>query len=113
MDIRIIDGDFLWQNGDIQFIDDSVVQELTFRLDTYKGEHWFYPDYGTKISDCIGMNNDTQLYYFIEAQIDDALDQDDRIPDRSSTMKVTQDFDKVYVELDVAGRKITKEFGIW
>jgi hypothetical protein len=28
-------------------------------------------------------------------------------------MKVTQDFDKVYVELDVAGRKITKEFGIW
>ena len=108
MDIRFVDGDVLWENGDMRIIPDSVVQELTFRLDTYKGEHWFYPNYGVRLLDALGEQNSPDLYYIIINEIEDALQQDNRIPPNSSHLNITQDLDSVSIVLDVAGRSVER-----
>lgn len=108
MDIRFVDGDVLWENGDMRIIPDSVVQELTFRLDTYKGEHWFYPNYGVRLLDALGEQNSPDIYYFLINEIEDALGQDDRIPPNSSHLKLTQELDSITMILDVAGRSVEK-----
>jgi len=105
MDIRWKSGDFVLDGNNAYIIEDSIIQELTFRLDTYLGSHWFYPDYGVRLEDGIGMPNNDEAYYFILGEIDSALNQDNRIPDRSSTVVMTQSDNMIDADLDVGGRE--------
>jgi len=105
MDIKWKDGDFVLDGNNAYIIEDSIIQELTFRLDTYKGSHWYYPEYGVKLEDGIGMANNDQALYFVLAEIDDALNQDDRVPDRSTEVTLTQTSSRIDATVDVAGRE--------
>lgn len=79
-DIWWSNNDFLITDGDLTFLDDSIMQELVFRFDTIKKTHYLNSNYGCNIHKRVGELNTLRTQMLATEDIEDALKQDPRIP---------------------------------
>lgn len=77
-------------DGDKDLLDtnDHVIQNLSCRLDTVKGEHFYWTEYGTELYLAPGLPNSQETHMLIIDSITDGLKQDTRIPSQSSIIKL-------------------------
>ena len=83
MDLKWINNDLVFFDGDITVLDDSILQELSLRIDTMKNEHWLVKTYGCNLKLRLGELNNTITQMLATDDLEDALDQDNRILENS------------------------------
>jgi hypothetical protein len=115
-DIKLTeDGDLeLGYDGDLAVVvdDDVLVQNIIFRLKTYKGDYVLEPDCGASLEELIGEPNTTVLGTKAEQMVTEALTHDgflDTSQFRVSAVPLSQT--KLGLILDVQGQRGTFTVG--
>lgn len=78
------DGDFA-----VVYDDDVTVENIRFRLQTYKGDYALEPDCGASLEDFIGEPNTKELGVKVEEAVTDALTHDGFLSDSDFTVRVS------------------------
>ena len=106
IDYDINENDFIIVDGDISILEDSLIREMEYRLDTFKGSHFYYPDYGNPC-EIIGLLNSKRQHFFIQQAIQDVCDQDPRIGDYS--LHLSTEPAKVLINIMIGGSSVNYE----
>jgi len=78
-DIAFTGADIVIDNDEIMIMENSVPRELAYRLDTPKGSHWYYLDYGNGSAEIIGQVYSRDVHMKLANDIKDCIEQDERI----------------------------------
>jgi phage baseplate assembly protein W len=96
-DLKLIDGDLAFENGDFQVIEDKdeIQQCVGIVLGTNKGECFFNPELGIRFFNLVEKPTDEK----IRNEILDGLSQEDRV-DTLEDVQITRD--KVKRKLNIS-----------
>lgn len=108
LDFDMDSMDFVFEDGDMVLIQDSVIKELQYRIDTNKGSHWFYPDYGNP-SMIVGLMRSQRQHFAIQQAIQDVCDQDDRIGNYE--LRLDSGFSTIKIQINLNGQSVASEVG--
>ncbi len=74
-DILVVNGDVIWDNGDIAFVtgEEDIKQQAYLRSIADEGESVFYPSYGSKIFMYLGRSESKAVKSYIESAAREAL----------------------------------------
>ena len=86
MDLKWINNDLVFSDGDYLILADSILQELSLRIDTMKNEHYLIKSYGCNLKLRLGELNTLTTQMLATQDLEDALDQDNRIESSSVTV---------------------------
>lgn len=80
----------LGANGDLKvaYDDDVTVQDITFRLRTYKGDYGYRPQCGASVEDFIGQPNTRETGNSLKARLIEALTYDRLLSSSSFAIEV-------------------------